>query len=91
MGGVAEVWGGGTEGWGHRCSLPQIRGLRGGRIPPPPHPTGPRRGAASGALQRLGEWFYEVEVVLGWAERLRRRRLRRKNAYVGRGPPVGQP
>uniref|UniRef100_A0A8C9FNS3 Distal membrane-arm assembly complex protein 2 n=1 Tax=Pavo cristatus TaxID=9049 RepID=A0A8C9FNS3_PAVCR len=58
-----------------------MRGLRGGRVPLPPHPTGPRRGAASGALQRLGEWFYEVEAVLRWAERRRLRRLRRKNAH----------
>lgn len=78
--GDAEVREGGTEGWGQRCSLPQMRAFRGGRVPLPPHPSGPRRGVSSGALRRLGEWFYEVEAVLGWAERLRLRRLRRKNA-----------
>ncbi|XP_066840710.1 LOW QUALITY PROTEIN: distal membrane-arm assembly complex protein 2 [Anser cygnoides] len=48
----------------------------------PPSPC--RRGAASsGVLQRLGQWCWEGEVAAAWAQRLRRLRLRRKNAYYG--------
>ncbi|XP_032297573.1 LOW QUALITY PROTEIN: distal membrane-arm assembly complex protein 2 [Coturnix japonica] len=39
------------------------------------------RGAVSGALRRLGEWFYEVETLMGWAERRRVRETGRMNAH----------
>ncbi|XP_054043630.1 distal membrane-arm assembly complex protein 2 [Rissa tridactyla] len=54
--------------------------------PPTPCPpqVGQRRGAAGGGLLRyLGRWFYEAEAAEAWAERLRRRRLRSRNAYCG--------
>ncbi|XP_074423483.1 distal membrane-arm assembly complex protein 2 isoform X2 [Larus michahellis] len=52
-------------------------------LPCPPQ-VGQRRGAAGGGLlRRLGRWFYEAEAAEAWAERLRRRRLRSRNAYCG--------
>ncbi|KAM9258649.1 LOW QUALITY PROTEIN: distal membrane-arm assembly complex protein 2 [Morus bassanus] len=61
------------------AALRAVLGCRGAPTPPPP---GQSRGAAGGLLQRLGQWFYEMEAVTAWGERLRQHRLRRKNAYL---------
>ncbi|XP_054664147.1 distal membrane-arm assembly complex protein 2 [Grus americana] len=61
------------------AALRAVLGCRGApALRPPP---GQSRGAAGGLLQRLGQWFYEVEVVMAWGERLRQHRLRSRNAY----------
>ncbi|XP_065507852.1 distal membrane-arm assembly complex protein 2 [Caloenas nicobarica] len=61
------------------AALRTVLRCRGGLAPPPP--PGQSRGAAGGLLQRLGRWFYEAEVAAEWGERLRRYRLRSRNAY----------
>ncbi|XP_074875720.1 distal membrane-arm assembly complex protein 2 isoform X2 [Buteo buteo] len=59
-----------------------LRAVLGCRGAPAPHPPpGQCRGAAGGLLQRLGQWFYEVDVATAWGERLRRHRLRSRNTY----------
>ncbi|XP_074990489.1 distal membrane-arm assembly complex protein 2 isoform X1 [Calonectris borealis] len=63
------------------AALRAVLGYRGAPAPRPP--PGQSRGAAGGLLQRLGRWFYEVEAAAAWGERLRRQRLRRRNAYCG--------
>ncbi|XP_064896784.1 distal membrane-arm assembly complex protein 2 isoform X2 [Columba livia] len=61
------------------AALRAVLRCRGGPAPLPP--PGQSRGAAGGLLQRLGRWFYEAEVAAEWGERLRRYRLRSRNAY----------
>ncbi|XP_074990490.1 distal membrane-arm assembly complex protein 2 isoform X2 [Calonectris borealis] len=63
------------------AALRAVLGYRGAPAPRPP--PGQSRGAAGGLLQRLGRWFYEVEAAAAWGERLRRQRLRRRNAFEG--------
>ncbi|XP_075268641.1 distal membrane-arm assembly complex protein 2-like [Opisthocomus hoazin] len=63
------------------AALRAVLGCRGSLTPRPP--PGQSRGAAGGLLERLGRWFYEVEAAVAWGERLRRRRLRSRNAYCG--------
>ncbi|XP_069631221.1 distal membrane-arm assembly complex protein 2 [Haliaeetus albicilla] len=65
---------------------PQVLGCQGA---PALHP-GNAGGRWGGLLQRLGQWFYEVDVVTAWGERLwqhwlRRHQLRSRNACVGLG------
>ncbi|XP_064296152.1 distal membrane-arm assembly complex protein 2 [Phalacrocorax carbo] len=62
------------------AALRAVLGCRGAPAPRPP--PGQSRGAAGGLLRRLGRWFYEMEAVTVWEERLRQHRLRRKNAYL---------
>ncbi|KAM9270542.1 distal membrane-arm assembly complex protein 2 [Cariama cristata] len=63
------------------AALRAVLGCRGAPTPRPP--PGQSRGAVGGLLQRLGQWFYEVDTVVAWGERLQRHRLRRRNAYHG--------
>ncbi|KAM6288796.1 distal membrane-arm assembly complex protein 2 [Aegotheles albertisi] len=65
-----------------RAKMAALRAVLAGRgAPTPLPPPGQSRGAAEGLLQRLGRWFYEVDEVAAWGERLRRHRLRDRNAY----------
>ncbi|XP_068524425.1 distal membrane-arm assembly complex protein 2 isoform X1 [Anas acuta] len=59
-----------------------LGGRGGGRVPVPP-PSLCRGASAWGALQSLGQWCWGGEAAAAWAQRLRSRRLRRKNAYYG--------
>ncbi|XP_050769836.1 distal membrane-arm assembly complex protein 2 [Gymnogyps californianus] len=63
------------------AALRAVLGYRG--VPTPRPPPGQSRRAAGGLLQRLGQWFYEVEAAVAWGERLQRQRLQRRNAYHG--------
>ncbi|XP_051499865.1 distal membrane-arm assembly complex protein 2 [Apus apus] len=63
------------------AALRAVLGCRG--VSAPRRPPRQSRGAAGGLLQRLGRWFYEVDEVVAWGERLRRNRLRSRNAYCG--------
>ncbi|XP_068524426.1 distal membrane-arm assembly complex protein 2 isoform X2 [Anas acuta] len=60
-----------------------LGGRGGGRVPVPP-PSLCRGASAWGALQSLGQWCWGGEAAAAWAQRLRSRRLRRKNAFKDR-------